>query len=172
MFNNAVFSELTIHGMTKPPEMMPSMRRLYDAAGSRDINSPSAVARVLVTTQQRLKNWEKRGISKEGAMKAQAIFGLDSNELRALDAKAVDIAAYRDRHAPYVAPMAGEERKPYPVQRPSRDHWTTEAIAIMKGLKPAQREGAVATLRTYVDNLGRTPKHNPPAPEFETARAV
>lgn len=172
MFNNTVFSELTIHTMTKPPEMKPSMKRLYEAAGSRDINSPSAVARVLVTTQQRLKNWEKRGISKEGAMKAQEVFGLDSNELRALDTKAVALEAFLPRTEPY-APLFTSEKFPAQIlQTPKRDHWTTEAIKIMKSLKPAQREGAVATLRTYVDNLGRTPKHHEPAPDFEAARAV
>lgn len=40
------------------------------------------------------------------------------------------------------------------------DEWIEEAIRIMLSLKPRQRPGAVANLRTYVDNL-----HAPPNPD-------
>ena len=172
MFNNMTFSEPTISGMSEPPEIKPSMKLLYETAGSRDINNPSAVARVLKASQQTLKNWEYRGISGKGAMKAQAVFGLDSNALLALDAKAESLASFQPRVEPFVPLIVAEEGVRQVIQRANRDHWTTEAIKIMKSLKPPQREGAVATLRTYVDNLGRTPKHQEPAPDSASARAV
>lgn len=80
MFNNKVFS---CHRMTS---MRPSMATLYAIAREkRQINTPSAVARVMGVTQQRLKNWEIRGISKDGALLAQALFGVDSNQLLSSD---------------------------------------------------------------------------------------
>lgn len=42
----------------------------------------------------------------------------------------------------------------YPISRPKDDKWIAEAVAILRKLKPTQREGAVATLRVYVDKLG------------------
>lgn len=78
-FNNKVFSSSTMG------DMKPSMEFLYELAKKKDIKSPSAVARALKSSQQTLKNWEARGISKEGAMKAQKMFGCDSNDLLAMD---------------------------------------------------------------------------------------
>lgn len=44
--------------------------------------------------------------------------------------------------------------KQYPVAKPSNDKWIIEATVILKKLRPSQREGAVAALRVYVQNLG------------------
>ena len=38
------------------------------------------------------------------------------------------------------------------------DEWTTEAIKLMQSLRPEQREGALAALRTHIQNLG-PPRH-------------
>lgn len=38
------------------------------------------------------------------------------------------------------------------------DEWTTEAIKLMQSLRPDQREGALAALRTHIQNLG-PPRH-------------
>lgn len=43
--------------------------------------------------------------------------------------------------------LAEEARAPY-------DIWTAEIVRIMMTLTPSQREGALATLRGYVQNLG------------------
>lgn len=62
------------------------MVHLYKIAKEeRQVKSPAAVGRVMSVSQQRLKNWENRGVSKEGALIAQQIFGVDSNFLLALN---------------------------------------------------------------------------------------
>lgn len=66
--------------------MQPSMVHLYKIAKEeRQVKSPAAVGRVMSVSQQRLKNWENRGVSKEGALIAQQIFGVDSGFLLALN---------------------------------------------------------------------------------------
>lgn len=52
-----------------------SLVRLLEAAGARGISGPAAVAAALNESDQVLTNWAKRGVSKAGAMKAQAKFG-------------------------------------------------------------------------------------------------
>ncbi len=77
MFNNAVFSAETIEGMT---DMHPTTQRLYAAARSmRDVTGQSAVARLLDVSPQAMKNWEARGVSEGGALKAQRVIGCDAN---------------------------------------------------------------------------------------------
>lgn len=80
MFNNKAFNGSTIE------PMQPSMVFLYKVASEkRQVHKPAAVGRVMGVSSQRLKNWEARGISKEGALIAQAMFGIDCNELLALN---------------------------------------------------------------------------------------
>jgi DNA-binding Xre family transcriptional regulator len=42
----------------------------------------------------------------------------------------------------------------YPTVSQQADKWIMEATAILKKLKPSHREGAVAVLRVYTQNLG------------------
>lgn len=42
----------------------------------------------------------------------------------------------------------------YPTPTQPMDKWMSEAMTILKKLRPAQREGALAALRVYVQNLG------------------
>jgi len=60
----------------------PSMSALYQAAVVLEDAQPAQVARRLDITPQRLQNWESRGISKEGALDAQRIYGVDATALR------------------------------------------------------------------------------------------
>ena len=54
--------------------------RLYEAAKDlRRIEGQSAVARALNESPQTVRNWEIRGVSKSGAVKAQHAFGCDAN---------------------------------------------------------------------------------------------
>lgn len=77
MFNNAVFSPGTMEGMT---EMHPTTQRLYTAAREmRDVTGQSAVARLMDISPQVMKNWEARGVSEGGALKAQRVIGCDAN---------------------------------------------------------------------------------------------
>lgn len=78
--NNIMFICNTINFMQKSVELL-----YLVAKKQRDVNTPSAVARVLGVSQQALKNWETRGISKEGALAAQRELGIDCNELLALN---------------------------------------------------------------------------------------
>lgn len=59
-----------------------SVDRLYQAAKKlRDISGQSAVARLLNESPQTVKNWETRGISRSGAMKAEDVLGVRANWL-------------------------------------------------------------------------------------------
>jgi hypothetical protein len=70
-FNNGAFSALKIWGMH------PSAERLYDAAKSLTppVTGQSAVARWLNVSPQNMTVWEKRGVSKAGAIKVQQLSG-------------------------------------------------------------------------------------------------
>lgn len=77
MFNNALFSAGTITAMAK---IHPTTERLYTAARElRDVTGQSAVARLLDISPQVMKNWEARGVSEGGALKAQKHVGCDAN---------------------------------------------------------------------------------------------
>ncbi|ULJ60807.1 LexA family protein [Wielerella bovis] len=54
--------------------------RLYLAAKelNREINSQASLARALNTSSQVIKNWESRGISHQGALKAQQMLGISA----------------------------------------------------------------------------------------------
>ena len=75
-FNNTPFSEETIPAMHETYE-----RLMLAAKEMRDVSMPAAVARLLNTSQQVLKNWEKRGLSEGGALVAQRVIGCDANWL-------------------------------------------------------------------------------------------
>lgn len=63
-------------------EMHPTMRRLYEATRSNGRELKQAdLARRLNTSSQRIKNWEIRGISQQGANEAQTEFGVSSTWL-------------------------------------------------------------------------------------------
>lgn len=69
-FNNTLFSRETILPMHE------SMQRLYKAAKDlRGMEGQSAVADLLGFSPQVLNNWEKRGISQGGAIRAQEKIG-------------------------------------------------------------------------------------------------
>lgn len=153
MFTNKVFSCLRIE------TMQPSMEALYKIAREKKtINSPAAVARVMNVTQQRMKNWESRGISKEGAMKAQAIFGLDANALLKADTAnlpANEIGKKHTKKTPGTTPINEDRERVVGYINPSTitDTFILTAIEILRSLKKSQREGAVANLRLYVSQL-------------------
>ncbi|MDQ7990165.1 MAG: S24 family peptidase [Candidatus Dactylopiibacterium sp.] len=98
--NNAMFTS----GTLKP--MREDMKRLYEAAKSlRDVEGQSAVARLLGESPQTVKNWESRGISKSGLLKAQKAIGCSAEWIAsglgaASDARAVpkeiDLSSHPD----------------------------------------------------------------------------
>lgn len=63
-------------------DIHPSMERLYKAAQVlRKTEGKSAVAGLLNESPQVLNNWEKRGISAQGALDAQGAIGVNANWL-------------------------------------------------------------------------------------------
>lgn len=69
-FNNNLFNSPKIIGMH------PQMKRLYEAAAElKGISGQSSLARALNVSPQVVKNWESRGISKQGMMDAEATIG-------------------------------------------------------------------------------------------------
>lgn len=81
-FNNTLFSPGTILGNMNDPAMHPTMARLYEAAKAiKQVRGQSAVARLLNASPQTLKNWEARGVSKQGAITAQQAIGCDATWL-------------------------------------------------------------------------------------------
>lgn len=58
------------------------MTRLYEAAANlKNITSQAELARALNQSSQTVMNWEKRGISKSGLLKAQALIGCSATWL-------------------------------------------------------------------------------------------
>jgi phage repressor protein C with HTH and peptisase S24 domain len=73
MFNNECLAIPTISAMHSTAE------RLYKAAKElRDVDGQSAVARLLNESPQTVRNWEIRGVSRQGALKAQLVIGCDA----------------------------------------------------------------------------------------------
>jgi DNA-binding XRE family transcriptional regulator len=73
VFNNTLFNCPII------PAMHEQMKRLYAAAKNlRDVEGQSAVAKLLNVSPQTINNWEARGISNEGLLKAQEVIGCDA----------------------------------------------------------------------------------------------
>lgn len=54
------------------------MIRVYELAARKDIYTQAALARLLNTSSQKIKNWENRGISKEGAFQVAREFNVDA----------------------------------------------------------------------------------------------
>lgn len=78
MSNVACNTEVNI-GLTIAP-MHPTMERLYKAAKElKQIEGQSALARAMDESPQTLNNWESRGVSKKGMLKAQLRLQISAN---------------------------------------------------------------------------------------------
>lgn len=55
----------------------PSVERLYAIGKDHGDNAPAQVARSINVSDQTLHNWEKRGVSRDGANKAGRAYGCD-----------------------------------------------------------------------------------------------
>jgi hypothetical protein len=80
-FNNILFSSAKLPAMkTNGDERHDSLRRLLEVAREvAQIEGPAALAAALIESEQTVTNWGRRGVSKSGAMKAQARFGVSAN---------------------------------------------------------------------------------------------
>ena len=157
MFNNIAFIDNTMQPMQQ------SMVFLYKVASEkRQVHAPSAVGRVMGVSQQRLKNWEARGISKEGALIAQALFGIDSNDLLALNsAPDAPPMAYGTRVEPFAAVIKIEEKRAdrastaWPFKTVSPEQW--------EELTQKQKSAVEAVAGSYVITGDSTPHKAQPA---------
>lgn len=136
--------------------MHESMKRLYEIVREHDRlekHLQAAVARAMNQSQQTVKNWEKRGISKEGALLAQTIWGCDANELRAIPISATTLAS-----TPLIAREATPEYQTlWPFREVTLPQWLelepderedVERLALRliksKHPAPAQKKSAAA----------------------------
>lgn len=79
VFNNNTFSWASIAPMKKIHD---TMTRLYEAAKAlRGVEGPSNVARILNESPQMLNNWERRGMSAHGMLRAAAVLGCSAEWL-------------------------------------------------------------------------------------------
>lgn len=80
-FNNALFSARRMSD-SREEQMHETMDRLYQAAEQlKQVKGQSAVGRLLNVSPQVIKNWEARGVSKQGAITAQEVVGCSAGWL-------------------------------------------------------------------------------------------
>jgi len=164
MFNNIAFNTTTIQ------TMQPSMVYLYKIASEkRQVKTPAAVGRVLSVSQQRLKNWEIRGISKEGALMAQSVFQIDSNQLLAMNTPVDETEATpaSPKKPPKTAPPAQVHqtrpiyyRTEWPFHKVSEKQWAS--------LTPAQKSAVEGVIIGYLDTDDPPLHYEPPAQNSAT----
>lgn len=95
----------------------PSVKALYQYFATNSVEPlPSQLAALLGVTQQRLKNWEGRGVSKEGRLAIQQEYGIDAGALESgsiiLTSNAKDIGNTVKIHSQNVVPLTGSKRVP------------------------------------------------------------
>lgn len=94
MLNNGLFSWHTVGAMHE------TMKRLYAAAELlKQVTGQSAVARLLNASPQTVKNWEARGVSKQGMLDAEQLIGCRSSWVRTGDGDMADLSPSSDTQA-------------------------------------------------------------------------
>jgi DNA-binding transcriptional regulator YiaG len=124
VFNNALFSRAKIEGMHE------TMTRLYEAAFEKfQIRGQSAVARLLNTSPQRVKNWEVRGISSDGMITAEKIIGCSPSWIK------TGIGEPQSMSASLVLPM------------PRTDVYIAEVVKLMESTDDTGRKMALGAVK-------------------------
>lgn len=162
--------------------MHEQMKRLYEAAGSlKGIIGQSKLARALNVSPQTVKNWESRGVSREGTLAAQRIIGCSAvwvetgegpmqadnmpedaslrelvRTLQGLRGKQVELVDVVARLLEGFAVPATPSVIPIAAhfKQPSYDADTAAVIQVMQALEPGQRKAARVMLQTYSQNMG------------------
>lgn len=99
--------------------MNEQMQRLYEAARSlKGVAGQSALARLLAATPQVLHNWEQRGISKHGLLRAQKMIGCSASWLET----GVGRMEFNSEKNVVIAPV-GARRIPL-ISYVQAGHWT------------------------------------------------
>lgn len=93
-FNNTTFTSPTICCMRKLHE---TIERLYRAAKDlQGVEGPANVARLLNESPQLINNWERRGMSASGMMRAASVIGCRADWLKTGDGRMVDEGITKD----------------------------------------------------------------------------
>lgn len=150
-FNNNSFKAETMATMHH------SMERLYQFVNeSCQITGQSAVARRMDETPQVVKNWESRGISEGGALKAQNLFGCNANWLLGTSK---DVKAPEHAGAVLVASdNVGGWQWPF---------WSVSPKAYAL-LTPEEKEHIETGILIAVKNRGHPPKQSAPENKIAT----
>nr|WP_172624050.1 helix-turn-helix transcriptional regulator [Rhodanobacter glycinis] len=88
-------------------KLHPSCARLYSVAAEIGDDAPAKVSTRLNVSAQVLQNWEGRGVSKDGALQAQAVYGCDANWLLGIQG-----ASIRASRMPSIHAVATTETRP------------------------------------------------------------
>lgn len=139
------------------------MVRLYEiAANHRDkVKGQSALARALNESPQTVKNWETRGISKGGAIKAQATFGCDATELLTLNFDETLEQAFQNRELVAKYPGVGQlsetglEKPISIIGLNTEDARMKEWVSLWRSLDRAGQDEILERVKFFV--AGRSP---------------
>lgn len=132
----------------------PSAQRLYDAAKAlMEVEGPSNVARLLGESPQNLTNWENRGVSSKGALKAEALIGCSAMWLATGQGPMTDAAI------PEAMVEVADKIRALP---PKLQEWTMKEIARVL-------DGAQAALDAAKQNGLR---QSPEAPEDDYSKGM
>lgn len=101
--------------------MHDSTARLYQAAAEcRQIHDIAELALALAVSQQTLRNWEQKGLSKKGLQEARQVFGVSPEWLQTGEGAMWDmpvVPASISSHAPEPAPKAVLDLREFALQR-------------------------------------------------------
>lgn len=115
---------------TEGKSIHPTAQRLYQAAKElRAVSGQSAVAHLFKESPQRVKNWEARGVSAVGAIKAEKILGCSASWLM-------------DGEGPMTPDTTGEEPKGAFIKKP--DTLELEILAQIQHLLRKDKERLLA----------------------------
>lgn len=144
------------------PEMHESMVRLYKIAYEAEkIKGSSALAARLITSPQRVKNWEYRGVSESGAIQAQKLFGCDANVLLGRAGRPYS----RNKAA---TPEVVQQRGPTPWNWPFRQITSEQWSLLDQDEKDNIEKVIVATVK----NRGDPEKQDAPAYSHSAAKSA
>jgi phage repressor protein C with HTH and peptisase S24 domain len=127
-FNNTSFNKTRIGGMHKTTE------RLYLAAKTlKNVTGQSAVARLLNTSPQTVKNWEARGVSKGGMVDAERAIGCRSSWIETGDGDMEDHSSapfYRSETFPTERLLPSSDTQPESFAAESPDQSQESAMLL------------------------------------------
>lgn len=140
MFNNAACAGMKIATVTRH-DIHPSFERLMSVAMANGVHNSSALAVALNDSPQTITNWTRRGVSRDGALKAQEKFGISASWLLT----GVGPELFRAER------LAKAEAAEMALMSPPSISHALKVLADAAGrLKPAERGSAAGLLRELI----------------------